>query len=733
LTKLDAALASHSRDEAALRLRLGQALEASSHGACFELGFSSLSGYALERCDRSVRWVEAARCLARRVEGLPGVRQAIASGGVSWSMAALIAGVARPEDEAGWLEAAQSRTVRQMRVLVAQAVAARDAGCPPVAHAASAVAAAAPEAVANDVPPSQAGGCGDAPRCDHALGSACADEPARWNDEVPPQTRAGDCTHAPEWDCAPGAEHGEETRTLTCTVTQEDAWLFEATRLLLGQLGVHGSEALSEALLAEGQGTLLGSLPEGALALDPLEDSEAVQQRWERRLVHWRVEAEASCEGRFCGSLWSPARGGSHASAGDSGHPGGSAVAAAAAQGMASLKELGGAALDGHVRDLSRALARHELEVSRLVLRFYRANGWRRLGYATEGQYARERLGMSLSALRARRTLALRLQALPRVAEALGAGHLGVEAALQVVRIATAHTEAAWVERARRRTIKHLREEVGAALVAVRCSGELDCPPPEHAELLAFHELEQVVVSGRAVRGAGRAETTVPKPCGQTMSSPDRRRLTEPTSEERRAWFVMLRSLASWLESGLQMSAAPSGVPVPAAPTDRRVGGAGARTIGGSSGRGATAGRVALRLRMSRSTFTWWRQLERQAQCWLPAGMSWLRFLCLSLWQAWQHLLGAEVAYAAIYARDRYRCTSPVCSRRDVTPHHIVFRSSGGSDDPANIGSLCLWCHLYGVHGGRIRASGTAEHIRWELGAAGSLCLVVDGRERLAA
>src|SRR5688572_30486503 len=115
-------LASRARDEAALRLRLGQALEASSRGACFELGFSSLSGYALERCDRSVRWAEAARCLARRVEGLPGVRQAIANGCVSWSMAALIASVARPEDEAGWLEAAESRTVRQMRVLVAQAI-----------------------------------------------------------------------------------------------------------------------------------------------------------------------------------------------------------------------------------------------------------------------------------------------------------------------------------------------------------------------------------------------------------------------------------------------------------------------------------------------------------------------------------------------------------------------------------------------------------------------------------
>src|SRR6185295_3271319 len=105
-------------------------------------------------------------------------------------------------------------------------------------------------------------------------------------------------------------------------------------------------------------------------------------------------------------------------------------------------------------------------------LEFHRADGWRRLGYASEAQYARERLSMSRSSLAARRALALRLEALPRVAEALGSGQIGVEAATQIVRVATARTQAAWVERAQKRTIKFLREEVSAALIAVRLSGE---------------------------------------------------------------------------------------------------------------------------------------------------------------------------------------------------------------------------------------------------------------------
>ena len=141
---------------------------------------------------------------------------------------------------------------------------------------------------------------------------------------------------------------------------------------------------------------------------------------------------------------------------------------------------------------------RRELELSRLVVQFHRADGWRRLGYASETQYARERLGMSRSSLVARRALAQRLEQLPRVAEALGAGQIGVEAAIQIVRVATSNTEAAWVERAQKRTIKHLREEVVAALTAVRLSGEAECPPPLDAEMIAFHALEQAVVSGRA-------------------------------------------------------------------------------------------------------------------------------------------------------------------------------------------------------------------------------------------
>src|SRR6188474_1918562 len=96
LQHLDATLASLAREETALRLRLGQLLEVIGRGAVFDLGFSSLGAYAVERCERSARWAEAARCLARRLERLPQLRRAMAVAKVSWSMGELLARVATP-------------------------------------------------------------------------------------------------------------------------------------------------------------------------------------------------------------------------------------------------------------------------------------------------------------------------------------------------------------------------------------------------------------------------------------------------------------------------------------------------------------------------------------------------------------------------------------------------------------------------------------------------------------
>ena len=131
------------------------------------------------------------------------------------------------------------------------------------------------------------------------------------------------------------------------------------------------------------------------------------------------------------------------------------------------------------------------------------------------------------------------------------------------------------------------------------------------------------------------------------------------------------------------------------------------------------SGRVTLRFQVSAEARRYYRWLERFFARFAPAGLSFFGFLCQALLDAWQHALGSTAEYAQLYARDRYRCRSPVCGRRDVTPHHLRFRSQGGDDSLENLVSLCVWCHLEGIHGGRLRASPPASDIDWTLGRTG--------------
>jgi hypothetical protein len=139
------------------------------------------------------------------------------------------------------------------------------------------------------------------------------------------------------------------------------------------------------------------------------------------------------------------------------------------------------------------------------------------------------------------------------------------------------------------------------------------------------------------------------------------------------------------------------------------------------------AGRRVLRLALPEDLADLWISVERLYERRRIRGVGFARFLCLELWRAWGPGLGEpRVAYRNIYERDRFRCLSPVCSRRDVTPHHLTFRSHGGDDSEENLATACAWCHLQGIHDGRLAAKPPASSIRWRIGRKG--LLRVDGR-----
>jgi hypothetical protein len=141
---------------------------------------------------------------------------------------------------------------------------------------------------------------------------------------------------------------------------------------------------------------------------------------------------------------------------------------------------------------------------------------------------------------------------------------------------------------------------------------------------------------------------------------------------------------------------------------------------------------VTLRLRVRAETRAFYRWLERLYLRYRPVQVPFIRFLCRALIETWKGSLGSDVAYASVYARDRYRCRSPVCSRADVTPHHLKFRSAGGDDTDENVASLCVWCHLDGIHGGRLSATPPASSIRWRIGREPHTQVEGRRRERVA-
>ena len=130
---------------------------------------------------------------------------------------------------------------------------------------------------------------------------------------------------------------------------------------------------------------------------------------------------------------------------------------------------------------------------------------------------------------------------------------------------------------------------------------------------------------------------------------------------------------------------------------------------------GSPGGEVTLRMRVPGDLLLHYRQLERAHRLKLPR-MSFIQFLCVSFWRTWVPTLGVSDKWEAIYRRDRYRCTSPVCHQRNVTLHHVEYRAGGGTDDPSNLTSPCAFCHLQGEHGGRLKILPPGSDPTWVLG-----------------
>jgi len=264
---------------------------------------------------------------------------------------------------------------------------------------------------------------------------------------------------------------------------------------------------------------------------------------------------------------------------------------------------------------------------------------------------------MSWSSLQARMRLARQAGRTPALARALAEGRIGFEAAVLLGRVIRVATAEAWIERAEVRTFKHLREEVEAVQALARAEGLGHAGgPPTDAQMEAWHEAERRVLAGEAEQMSGGSETSDVDGADGAESSADE-----------------------------AFAKAASALP------------------------------VKLRLRLRQDLFDFWRALcALHAVSGLPG--TFLGWLCRTFFDVWRPQHDRSAAYWSRYAHDRFRCSSPTCDRRDVTPHHVTFRSRGGGDELANIRSLCVCCHLELLHQGRLKAEHGGGDVVWTFG-----------------
>jgi hypothetical protein len=169
--------------------------------------------------------------------------------------------------------------------------------------------------------------------------------------------------------------------------------------------------------------------------------------------------------------------------------------------------------LDAEIRALGAELASRDLRMGRLARRLLAGQGWSALGYASEKQYAEERVGVSLSSLRHRVLLARRCDDLPEIGRALDAGLIGSQAALLVGRIATPDNVDAWIRRAEVRTVVYLREEVDAVELRLKFDRDASLDPPDDDGLEDVADFRRLVQSGELF-----AKLLGAKPPGRQMS-----------------------------------------------------------------------------------------------------------------------------------------------------------------------------------------------------------------------
>lgn len=630
------------------------------------IGFARLGDYARERLGISGRTLQEAAEVATRLDALPAISRAYDRSELSWARARALCAIASVEDEEQWLEVARSRTVEELEQLAKRS------------------------RLRSDIEPDPA-----------ADGDEIDGEPAlRWRFACPARVRAV-WRHTVElasrmaggplgpWEAAELiAAEGFSGRPSGASVG--DRSLMEAMRLARRQRCAGGMR----------EPPVTFASPEGsALRLaDGIRDLPVTMEGVPSAAEVARAGAAISPTERTPGEAVPSSVPSAPVAAEPSRAPAdavpSSVVSAPVAAAAPSSVESAPAApvpfvletapadafaLDARLYEAMRVIRTAEPRMGRLLRVVVDHKLYRMLGYARLGDYARERLGLSIRKVWALAKLERATARSDDFARAYREGRLSWVQAVTLLPVLDRANAPAWVTRADGVTVRRLSDEVSWVLEARDVSGSAASlsPPPLDSRLLspAAPLMARCHKSSRGAAAGTECRESSPA-CGVQIGARSAELMTEQNAA--------LSSTSPLLTA--ELDAARSEI------------------VDAEIAFFAPASVIAL-LRDVLDAFAEpgaprWRALERL------------------LHHVVHHWESQPRHPDPIFARDGWRCTVPGCSsRRNLHDHHITFRSRGGLNTRDNRTAVCAAHHLHGLHDGTIRASGPAPSgIEWQLG-----------------
>src|SRR4051812_3604174 len=132
--------------------------------------------------------------------------------------------------------------------------------------------------------------------------------------------------------------------------------------------------------------------------------------------------------------------------------------------------------IDRELRAIAKRQRALDVEEAVLLCTVVRREIWRELGRASLLEYLEEVLGYGPKAAKERVRIALALDEMPVLAEALANGEQSYSAIRELTRVATAQTQAAWCEAACGKNVRQIEDMVSCRR---RGDGPTDPPVPD--------------------------------------------------------------------------------------------------------------------------------------------------------------------------------------------------------------------------------------------------------------